>query len=271
MTSNPYSANHALSLTAALKGIGAIFALIVLGTLLFAIYATRRARMEDRETGVANLGRWKEVAELGMSGVTIPHRRPSKQETPWQAPITQPGFDGQEIPRVGVGHGQPPVLEKEMRPTMVARPERNGSLGRGNAPARHGSNGTRRPKLVKKVSDQSTGSQGTVSVRSEGKLGRENSRRSQKDIEGLVQRSSSGRTTGKMGHEVLLRSGNSARGKGQSRSHNHQDQRRGHSGRMALAGLEVKDCPGQAVTEEWEDNEMHLVSFPVSPLTRGVR
>nr|ODN92436.1 hypothetical protein L203_00713 [Cryptococcus depauperatus CBS 7841] len=65
--------------------IAILIALVFAAALLFAIYATRRARKEDREARAAVLGGWKEIGHMEIRGV--PH--PNKSLTSLPNPVTK--------------------------------------------------------------------------------------------------------------------------------------------------------------------------------------
>ncbi|ORX37081.1 hypothetical protein BD324DRAFT_424481 [Kockovaella imperatae] len=56
--------------------LGIVFLIIIILGLLFWLYASKRARREDHEASAANVGRWKEVAEIAVPSVpTAPKLR----------------------------------------------------------------------------------------------------------------------------------------------------------------------------------------------------
>ena len=64
------------------SGIGLAFAILILGVLTFLLYASSKARKEDREANVAVLGRWKEVGDVVVKGVARLPPRSIEREQP---------------------------------------------------------------------------------------------------------------------------------------------------------------------------------------------
>ncbi|WVQ84242.1 hypothetical protein IAT38_006394 [Cryptococcus sp. DSM 104549] len=113
----------------------ALFVLIVLAVLCFALHSTRRAHKDNHAARTAVLGRWKDIGHMVVKGVPRPAPRGGGAESPLATP---PGVRDPELggggSEGGGGGGRPSAPRRLSGIAGIGVPSARGAAGTGPVP-----------------------------------------------------------------------------------------------------------------------------------------